>query len=591
MLRNIERLVLVCSAILITTSISIAQKPDEDNPVPKLLANLETENVRIAASAARSLGVIFAPGGKGSPDEQANVTEKLIAKLDSSLGAKLREESARALGRMKATSSLEGIKKAIDDEDISVAVAAAEAATNILAVDEARAFLKERGADESQQVKAAVYQALANIAKAEDSDFLAAGLAIDNWRVQEGAVRGLERAVRAGATLTPETYDGVGDVLGAETLNAANAAVHFLTHIRNEEALRATIAAVDKQGDGSKQDETWRTRAMGLRVVHHIGWPTNKLAMPAVIRQLGDPIANVSTQARNVLIHLKNERHLSQQDLFPVLLTELEKSESLPQKSGIMREMGSHVDRQYASRVAQAASKALVEATADKAAWPARTYATRLIGLSGYTGEMDAVASGVADDVSNVRKAAGQALAELAPLVDEEQSATVAKILRPLLINPVDWRKTATAAQATGYYPTEDAVAPLVTLLSHSVLNVKDGASNALSQFAASDDSKFKERIKLAVFAELSENPNAWEYGAKVLGALNDPEAAPLLLQILRKGSWRAQANAADATSVIAKDHNLGSKEISDALVKAAQSEVLQVQDAANNALRVIKQP
>ena len=37
-----------------------------------------------------------------------------------------------------------------------------------------------------------------------------------------------------------------------------------------------------------------------------------------------------------------------------------------------------------------------------------------------------------------------------------------------------------------------------------------------------------------------------------------------------------------------AKDNKLGSKELSDTLVRVAQSDVLQVQDAANRALRAI---
>lgn len=561
-----------------------------DNPVPKLLVNLESDNVRVAASAARSLGVIFSPGGEGSPEELANVTEQLIAKLESALGGDLREESARALGRMKAASALEGIKTAIDDEDIEVAVAAAEAAASILPVDQAREFLKARGADQSQQVKAAVYQALSDIAKAEDADFLAAGLTVDNWRAQEGAVEGLERAVRAGATLNSETYDNIAAVLGAETLNAANAAVHFLTHIRNDESLRATIAAVDTRGDGSSQDESWRTRAMALKAVRHLGWPTNQPCLPAVVRQLGDPVANVSNQARNILYHLKKEHFVSQQDLFPLLLTELEKSESLSQKAGIMREMGSHVDRQYASRVAQSAAQALLEASEDKPQWPARAYATRLVGASGYTGEMEAVAKGVADDIANVRQAAGDALADLAPLVEPEQSLAVADILQPLLVSPVDWRKTAVAARAAGYYPTAAAVEPLTRLLSHSVVNVKSASGDALAQFAAEGDDELQASVKQATFDELARNPQAWQYGAKVLGALNDPDAVPLLTTILQRGDWRSQASAADATAAIAKNHALGSKELSDTLVKVAQSEVLQVQDAANGALRAIKQ-
>ena len=203
---------------------STAQPPLEDNPVPKLLENIESDNLRIAASAARSLGVVFSPGGKGG-EEKGEATAALIDKLSSPLGAKLREESARALGRMRAKESLEAIKKAIDDEDVEVAIAAAEAAANILPVDDARACLIERGGDDSENVKAAVYRAMSGIAKPEDAPFLIEGLSFDNWRVQQGAVQGLERSVRFGARIDAEVYDQVANVLGNEILNASNAAV------------------------------------------------------------------------------------------------------------------------------------------------------------------------------------------------------------------------------------------------------------------------------------------------------------------------------------------------------------------------------
>lgn len=567
--------------------VSFAQEAPEDNPVPKLLENLKSDNVTVAAAAARSLGVVFAPGGKGG-EERGVATELLIAKLDSPIGAKLREESARALGRMKAESALAGIKEAIDDEDVDVAMAAAEAVANILPVDDARAFLKERGRDESENVKAAVYNAMDDIAKPEDAEFLEAGLTVDNWRVQQGAVKGLERAVRFGARIDPETYDKVAGVLGAEMLNAANAAVHFLTHIRNEESLRATIEAVDTPPTGEPDDGTWRTRAMALRTVYHLGWPTNRQALPAVIRQLGDPTANVTNEARRILNSLRNDKYLSQHDLFPLLLTELEKAETLRLRAGIMREMGGHVDRQYASRVAKVAAATLEEAMAEQSHWPARAYSATLLGASGYTGNIEAVAKCTSDDVPNVRNAAGKALEQLAPLCKPEQKAQVAEVLLPLLQQPVDWRKTAVAARASGYYPSGAAVEPLARLLSHSVINVKDAAADSLSLYANNEDPELRASVKQYTFSELADNPGSWEYGAKVTGALQNAEAVPLLVTMLQKGNWRTQANASDAVARIAPHNKLGSKELSDTLVKVAQSEIVQVQDAANRALRAL---
>lgn len=558
-----------------------------ENPVPQLLKNLESDNVTIAAAAARSLGVVFAPGGKGGP-EVGEATEALIAKLDSPKGADLRREAATALGRMRAQKAPEPLKKAIADEDVQVAVAAAEAVAAILPTDEARSFLKERGQDESENVKAAVFAALAKIAKPEDADYLAAGLELENWRIQKGAVEGLERAVRSGAQLDPETYDHVAAVLGNEIVNAANASVHFLTHIRNEESLRATIKATRIRGDGSETDGTWRARAMALRTLYHLGWPTCQQALPAIIDNLGDRTANVTNEARRILNWGRKEHYVSQQDLFPILLIQLEKAEPLRLRGGIMREMGNHVDRQYASRVAAVSAKTLEAAMEANEEWTARQHALILLGASGHTGNIETIAQCVHDNVGNVRNAAGTALQELAPLCDAERLAMVPPVLQPLLEKPVDWRKTAIAARAMGYYPSSEAVEPLARLLSHSVINVKDGAADALSQYAASQDETLRESVKKATFAELGSTRGAWEYGSKVLGALKDAEAVPLLITVLRGGDWRTQSNASTAVAQIAEDNKIADKELSDTLIKVAQSEVLQVQDAANQALRVL---
>ena len=577
----------VLAAIACSFASLYAQAPLEDNPVPKLLENIQSENLQVAASAARSLGVVFAPGGKGG-DEKGEATTALIDKLASPLGAKLREECARALGRMRSKEALEPIKKAIDDEDVEVAIAAAEAAANILPVDDARVFLKERGNDESENVKAAVYRAMAGIAKPEDAPFMIEGLDFDNWRVQQGAVQGLERSVRFGARIDAEVYDQVANVLGNEIINASNAAVHFLTHIRNDESLRATIAAVDTPPTGEEGDTTWRKRAMALRTVRHWNYPRNEPALPAVIRQLGDPTANVTNEARNILVYLRHEKLVSQAQLFPLLLAELETAESLPLRSGIMREMGGNVERQYASRVAKVAEKTLADAMDDKSQWPARAYSCRLLGASGYTGNLTDIAACVSDNVPNVRNEAGRALAELAPYCKDEQKPEVAAALKPLLDKPDDWRKTAIAARATGYYPLAESVEPLTILLGHSVVNVRDSAADALSRYVENGDEQLTALVKEKTFAEVGSVPASWQYGARVLGTLEAPEAVPLLIPMLQKGDWRTQESASKAVTQIAKDNKLGSKELSDTLVRVAQSEVLQVQDAANQALRAL---
>jgi len=564
-----------------------AKKRPPGDPVPKLLQNLDDAEVRVAAAAARSLGVIFSPGGRGGkPMEEA--AAKLITKLESRQGGLLRREAAVALGKMRAAEALPGLKQAMKDEDFDVAMAAAGAIADILPVDEARKFLLEQGESESESVRLGAYDALAPIAKAEDSEFFIAGLDAPNWRIQAAACRGLERAVRLGARIDAAVYDRVAGVLGSEVSTAANAALHFLTHIRNEESIRATIAAVAAKGDGGNDDSTWRTRTFALRTLQHQGGTAIEQGLPAVIRQLGDRTANVTNEARRVLNLVRRKEYLTDGELYRLLLKELESAQSLSLQAGIMAELDTSVPQQYASRVAKVAEAALDAASRDKEAWPAQWRAIRLLGASGYTGAIEQIAASVAHDVPNVRQAAGQALEQLSPLADQQQKAAVAAALQELIEQPVDWRKTAIAARAAGYYPSEQAIGPLVKLLSHSVVNVKDAASHSLSRIVSGTNKELAAQVEQPLFAAVAEDKRAWEYGAKVLGATKNGAATDLLLPILKQGNWRAQANAASAVSQIAAANKLETKELSETLIKVAQSDVAQVREAANKALRAI---
>ncbi len=303
------------------------------------MKNLDSDTVHVAGSAARSLGFIFAPGGKGG-DELPKVTAMLIERLDSPKGAELRKESATALGRMRAASATEGLKKAMGDEDIEVAMAAGEAVGQILPVDEARAFLIKRAADGSESVLVASYHGLAPISKPEDAAFLIEGLATKNWRSQMDSVRGLQRAVQAGAQLPPEAYDAVAAVMGCEITNAADAASQFCQAIRNSESLRAVLKAAETDGDGDAE-RAWRTRAYALRTVYHLGWPVTRDSLPVVIRQLGDRTVNVTNEAKRILATLRKEHLMTQADLFPLLLVELEKAEPLPLARASWKRWGS----------------------------------------------------------------------------------------------------------------------------------------------------------------------------------------------------------------------------------------------------------
>ena len=558
----------------------------EIDPVPRLLRNLEADNAKVAASAAKSLGVVFSPGGKVRDDRDA-VIEALITKLDAKYGGILRRETAKALGNIRATQAVEPLKESIRDEDIEAAVESGKAIAKILPVDEAREYLKAQAPEASESVLVAVHSAMATIAKAEDAEFLLTGLPSENWRTQQAVVQGVERAARAGARLTPEDYTKLAGVYGSEILNASNAAVHFFTHIRNSDSMAAVLAAADVHGDGAEDDFSWRNRTYALRTIWHWGWPTNQEALPVVLRNLGDRTANVTNEARRVLNHLRKEEHVGNGQLHPLMLAELEKAESLKTRAGIMREWGGSVDRQFASRIAAVAEKTLNEAIEQPKEWSARTYSVQMLGASGYTGAIETVAQCVADDVPNVRQSAGKALEQLAPLASEEELAAVPPILLPLLDKPVDWRKTAIAAKVSAYYPSDSAVQPLIDLLSHSVLNARDASSFALARYAQQVP-ELKEKMETPLFAEVSETSASWQYGARVLGALQNPAAVPLLTTILSKGDWRSQESAAKAVKEIAVVADINDEALNEALVAASQSEVVQVQDAANLALRAV---
>lgn len=560
--------------------------------VPQLIKNLKSDNLKVAASAARSLGVIFSPGGKGG-EEKENAVAGLIAGLTAARAEDLRRESAVALGRIRAEAALEDLKKAMSDEEITVAAAAGESVGQIMPVDEARAYLIERGEEEIESVQAAAYHGIAPIAKAEDAKFLVEGLDANNWRTQQAAVRGLQRAVQEGARLDAEDYDKVASVLGAETTNAADTALHFFLYVRNEDAFEALVKAAELKGDGSSQDVSWRTRTYALRTLQHLGWPALRPALPAVIRQLGDKTANVTNSARSILNFVRKEQYMTQEELFPLLLTELEGAElegkqALKLRAGIMQEMGTNVDRQHASRVAKVAAETLAAAMEEPSEWPARANSLTLLGIAGYTGEMELIAKNVNDDIGNVQRAAGEALGQLSTICSTEQRAEVSPILLELIEKPSDWRKTAVAARAAGDYLTPEMIAPLTNLLSHSVLNVREGAGHSLVTIVEAGDEKQRAEVEQGLYAAMEANDGTWEFGAPVLGALGDVKAVPVLTKILEKGDWRAKLTAANAVARIAEDQKINDKPLADGLIAAAQSEIIQLQEAANQALRVL---
>jgi len=566
--------------VLLVPGLLFAQAP---NPVPALLENLQSDTDRIAASAARSLGVIFSPGGRGG-DEFEPVASAIGEKLDSK-SSLIRRQAAVSLGTMRAKSALEALKETVKDKDYTVATAAANAIAEILPRADARAFLREIAGEPEESVQVAATDALAAIAGSEDADFFIGAMSNRNWRIATQAIRGLERSVNAGARPEPAVYDRVAGLLGSEVKNTADAALHFLTHVRNDESRRATVAATNVRGDGSKSDQTWRTRTYALRVFRHT---RDVRALPAVVRQLGDPTANVVNEARLILQDMKERKQINHHSLFPILLTEFEAADNPRLQSGIMAEMGNHIPDQYHSRLARVASDCLAKSVGDKKAWEARQRSIYLLGRCEYTGAMSNIAACVNDDVPNVRQAAGSALGNLARHCNDEQRASVAPVLLPLLDDTRDWRKSAIAARNAGYYAGPEAIAPLVKLLSHGVVNVKDGAAYSLSNLAQHEDEDTRAQVQKLLLPELKSTDLSWEYGVRVLGALKKVENIGMVTAILTKGTWRAKEQGAIAAASIASANEVEDAALNAALIRNAQSDIVQVQERSNAALRAL---
>jgi hypothetical protein len=176
----------------------------------------------------------------------------------------------------------------------------------------------------------------------------------------------------------------------------------------------------------------------------------------------------------------------------------------------------------------------------------------------------------------------------LSTVCSAEQRALVSPVLLPYLTDASDWRKTAVAAGAAGYYASPEMIAPLAGLLAHSVLNVRDAAGQSLVKFVETGDDAQRRAVEEALYEALESSDGAWEAGAPVLGALGDVKAVPVLTKILQRGGWRAKTAAASAVALIAEQHEINDKPLSDSLISAAQSDILQLQDAANQALRVL---
>ncbi|MDP6116576.1 MAG: HEAT repeat domain-containing protein [Planctomycetota bacterium] len=410
-----------------------------------------------------------------------------------------------------------------------------------------------------------------------------------------------DRVARAAAnSLTDSMKDKTAWKLRDQALALLGTSGAARNEAATTEALKALKQALETGGEKevdnalpqsskttNEPETSWRVRAGALQALLTIGYPTNRELLPLVIRQLEDTTANVLNPAREI-IHRARRHRGTESYLFSLLLNELESAKTERLKAKILAVMGDTVPSLYASRAAKAASDALADSLEKPQAWELRTGAIALLGASGTTADIETIARCVSDDSANVRRAAGKALERLSELCEETEKAKVISALQPLIVKIVDWRKTAIAAAALGHYPTPEAVESLVKLLGHSVVNIEQAASGALVAFVNSGDRALKEQVEKALLPVIQSEDATWEYGAPVLGALKTDPTIPLLVTIINKGKWRAQVNAINAVIEIASKIPLKDRAVSDAIIRCSNSRVRQVNDAANQALRMI---
>jgi len=759
MSRNANTVITFLSPLFLscaTFAETAATAPAKANPIPQLQKNLESLDEHVSSNAARSLGIVFTSRDT-SKEQLQKVVDTLMEKLKTGKWTRLRLECIAALGAIRARKAVEALKETMRDENITISFAAGKAIVQVLHADAARTLLKNMGAEESESVQRVVYRTFIELATQDDVEFLMKGLDSKNWQVQMDALRGLERAARAGARMKDAIYAKVASLLGNEIANVAETAMNLLVNVRSADALNTLKKAAETKGDGGSADSSWRTRSYALKAINRIGLPSNESCLSAVIRQLDDSTANVIREAKAVLNSIRANRHyfrVPKEDLqratasylYPRFLAELEKAESLGLRAKIMREMGAAVPRQYADRVARAAAKSLEDSVKDKsawdlrnqslvllgasgaagneaattealkalkkalenrgdggeqnttwrtrsraleafntigyprnkqllplvirqlddptanvlnetrsvltrirknpkaqedylfgillkeleaaeterlkakimiemaetvptryasrtakvasealadslekpAAWELRTGAITLLGGSGTTADIEAIAQCVGDNIPNVRQAAGKALIKLSELCEETEKARVISTLLPFVVKSADWRKAAVAASAIGSYPTSEAVKALVRLAGHSVTNVQQSASEALIDFVNSGDKKLRDEVEAAILPAMQSKQETWEYGANVLGALKIEAAFPILVNVLRQGQWRAQVNAINAVVDIASKLEVKDKKVTDTIIRCTHSRVRQVHEAANQALRLL---
>jgi len=548
--------------------------------VQGLLKKLSSRESGKSAIAALSLGRLFASGADGQTREPpGEVIEALWIKLRALSGSPktwaVRRACARALGTIGAKATVEPLTRALEDSNLEVVIAATEALGGILAEDEMKKLVRDR-LNGVGHARSAAARYLAADPKADDLEWLVTGLYADDWRARKHCAAGIAKLVRGGAPLTEEACLKLTELLGDDTLNVINAAQDALVAAKPTQVIETLVEAAQITiSTSEREDNSWRIRKGAIESLGRIGIPHIEEHLPVILAGLSDSDNGVSTAAQRALARIQLD------EFYPQLLKEFEKTQTSIGRANILDAMGRRVPKEYRERTTQLALEALHEAEEGKGGSRVRAATISLLGILGSHEGINEIVKHIADREPVVRAASFQALMALD--VKDEQKAEISALLIPGL-SGADWRRVLAAARALRYFPSTEAIEPLIGKgLGHGTVNVQKAAEAALATYAADDG--LKSKIEDALLKVAADGPQVWEYGAKLFGRLKTKRAAKLLADMIlaERGEdhWRTQANAANALAVIGAK----SDEVEMALVTCIQSEVRQVCDAGERAI------
>lgn len=149
--------------------------------LPSLRRALRDQDPVVRAIAANSLGNI----------ESADAAEDLERLVGSDPDRRVRLEAIEALGDIEAPRSANALGAVLDGSDIELAIAAAEAISNLDDLQQAPAALTRAAASPDPRLRLAVANALGNIADPATTEALTRLLADANPEVRRAAVEGL----------------------------------------------------------------------------------------------------------------------------------------------------------------------------------------------------------------------------------------------------------------------------------------------------------------------------------------------------------------------------------------------------------------